>query len=205
MGYRAYKAPALSRRRKVTHHAREKESLVGLAAAAACCMVGGAGGGLPLEAGHEDNGSAGCAEQRTGRAVCVGVGQRQPTLFAGVYGGLCGGCYRSRDRPKEHPSRRGAWLGGLGRCVPVKQVLHGQARNEPAADPTFSHRDTRTIGNRWLACAMSFSTLAAPRKKPTSTFRNCWARRLSPPPATIRAKAAAAVTASTTSSPGAIL
>ncbi len=69
MGCRAYKAPALSRRRKVAHHAGKKESLVGLAAAAACCMVGGAGGGLPLAAGHEDNGSAGCAEQRTGRAV----------------------------------------------------------------------------------------------------------------------------------------
>ena len=52
MGYRAYKAPALSRRRKVVHHAGKKEPLVGLAAAAACCMVGGAGGGLPLAAGH---------------------------------------------------------------------------------------------------------------------------------------------------------
>ena len=55
--------------------------MVGLAAAAACCMVGSTGGGLPLEAGHENNGSAGCAEQRTGRAVCVGVGQRQPALL----------------------------------------------------------------------------------------------------------------------------
>ena len=51
-------------------------------------MVGGVGGGLPLAAGHEDNGSAGCAEQRTGRAVCVGVEPRQPALFAGVHGGL---------------------------------------------------------------------------------------------------------------------
>ena len=41
-----------------THHAGKKESLVGLAAAAARCMVGGTGGGLPLAAGHEDNGSA---------------------------------------------------------------------------------------------------------------------------------------------------
>ena len=69
MGYRAYKAPALSRRRKVVHHAGKKEPLVGLAAAAAHCVVGGVGGGLPLAAGHENNGSAGCAEQRTGRAV----------------------------------------------------------------------------------------------------------------------------------------
>ena len=52
-----------------THHAGKKEPLVGLAAAAARCMVGGAGSGLPLAAGHEDNGSVGCAEQRTGRAV----------------------------------------------------------------------------------------------------------------------------------------
>ena len=69
MGCRAYKTPALSRRRKVVHHAGKKESLVGLAAALATCVVGGAGGGLPLAAGHENNGSAGCAEQRTGRAV----------------------------------------------------------------------------------------------------------------------------------------
>ncbi len=46
---------------------------MGLAAAAARCLVGGAGGGLPLAAGHENNGSAGCAEQRTGRAVLLGV------------------------------------------------------------------------------------------------------------------------------------
>ena len=52
-----------------THHAGKKESLVGLAAAAARCMVGGTGGGLPLAAGNENNGSVGCAEQRTGRAV----------------------------------------------------------------------------------------------------------------------------------------
>ena len=51
---------------------------MGLAAAAACCMVGGAGGGLPLAAGHENSGSVGCAEQRTGRAVCVGVGADSP-------------------------------------------------------------------------------------------------------------------------------
>ena len=61
---------------------------MGLAAAAARCMVGGAGGGLPLAAGHGDNGSAECVKQRTGRAVCVGVESRQPTLFAGVHGGL---------------------------------------------------------------------------------------------------------------------
>ena len=114
MGYRAYKAPALSRRRKVVHHAGKKEPLVGLAAAAAHCVVGGVGGGLPLAAGHENNGSAGCAEQRTGRAVCVGVGQQQPALFAGVYGDLRGGGYRGRDGSEEHPPRRGAWLGGLG-------------------------------------------------------------------------------------------
>ena len=88
--------------------------IVGMAAAAACCMLGGTGGGLPLAAGHEDNGSAGCAEQRTGRAVCVGVESRQPAIFAGVYGGLRGGGYRGRDRPEEHPPRRGAWLGGVG-------------------------------------------------------------------------------------------
>ena len=98
---------------------------MGLAAAAARCMVGGTGGGLPLAAGHEDNGFAGCAEQRTGRAVCVGVESRQPTLFACVHGGLCGSGYRGRDGLEEHLPRRGAWLGGLGRCVPVKQVLHG--------------------------------------------------------------------------------
>ena len=69
MGCRAYKTPALSRRRKVVHHAGKKESLVGLAAALATCVVGGAGGGLPLAARYENNGSAGCAEQRTGRAV----------------------------------------------------------------------------------------------------------------------------------------
>ncbi len=101
MGCRAYKAPALSRRRKVAYHAGKKEPLVGLAAAAARCMVGGAGGGLPLAAGHEDNGSAGCAEQRTGRAVCVGVEQRQPALFACVYGDLCGSGYRGRDGQKN--------------------------------------------------------------------------------------------------------
>ena len=55
--------------KKGSLHAGKKESLVGLAAAAACCMVGSTGGGLPLEAGHENNGSVGCAEQRTGRAV----------------------------------------------------------------------------------------------------------------------------------------
>jgi hypothetical protein len=114
MECRAYKAPALSRRRKVVHHAGKKEPLVGLAAAAACCMVGGAGGGLPLAAGHENNGSAGCAEQRTGRAVCVGVGQRQPALSVGVYGDLRGGDYRGRDGSEEHPPRCRAWLGGLG-------------------------------------------------------------------------------------------
>ena len=83
--------------------------MVGLAAAATTCMVGGAGGGLPLAAGHEDNGSAGCAEQRTGRAVCVGVGQQQPALFAGVHGDLRGSGYCSRDRSEEHPPRCGAW------------------------------------------------------------------------------------------------
>ena len=88
MGCRAYKTPAPSRRGKVVHHAGKKEPLVGLAAAAARCMVGGAGGGLPLAAGHGDNGSAECVKQRTGRAVCVGVESRQPTLFAGVHGGL---------------------------------------------------------------------------------------------------------------------
>ena len=106
--------------KKGSLHAGKKESLVGLAAAAACCMVGSTGGGLPLEAGHENNGSAGCAEQRTGRAVCVGVGQQQPALFAGVYGDLRGGGYRGRDGSEEHPPRCGAWLGGVGRCVPVK-------------------------------------------------------------------------------------
>ena len=108
MGCRAYKTLALSRRRKVAYHAGKKESLVGLAAAAARCMVGGTGGGLPLAAGHEDNGSAGCAEQRTGRAVCVGVEPRQPALFAGVYGDLRGGGYRGSYRPEEYPPRRGA-------------------------------------------------------------------------------------------------
>ena len=144
MGCRAYKTPALSRRRKVAYHAGKEEPLVGLAAAPATCVVGGAGGGLPLEAGHEDNGSAECVKQRTGRAVCVGVGQRQPALFACVYGDLRGGGYRGRDGSEEYPPRCGAWLGGVGRCVPVKQVLHGQARVESAADPTLSHWD------RWL-------------------------------------------------------
>ena len=75
---------------------------MGLAAAAATCVVGCAGGGLPLAAGYENNGSAGCAEQRTGRAVCVGVGQRQPALSVGVYGDLRGGDYRGRDGSGEH-------------------------------------------------------------------------------------------------------
>ena len=97
-----------------THHAGKKEPLVGLAAAVAPRVVGGAGGGLPLAAGYENNGSVGCAEQRTGRAVCVGVGQQQPALFAGVYGDLRGGGYRGSYRPEEYPPRRGAWLGGLG-------------------------------------------------------------------------------------------
>ena len=101
---------------------------MGLAAAPATCVVGGADGGLPLAAGHENNGSAGCAEQRTGRAVCVGVESRQPALFAGVHGGLCGSGYRGRDGSEEYPPRCGAWLGGVGRCVPAEQVLHGQAR-----------------------------------------------------------------------------
>ena len=105
MGCRAYKTLALSRRRKVAYHAGKKESLVGLAAAAARCMVGGAGGGLPLAAGHGDNGSAECVKQRTGRAVCVGVESRQPTLFAGVHGGLCGSGYRGRDGSEEYPPR----------------------------------------------------------------------------------------------------
>ena len=34
----------------------------------------------------------------------------------------------------------------------------------------------KTIGNRWSVCATSFSILAAPRKKPTNMFRNCWAK-----------------------------
>ena len=143
MGCGTANALALSRRRKVAHHAGKKESLVGLAAAAAHCVVGGAGGGLPLAAGHENNGSAGCAEQRTGRAVCVGVESRQPTLFACVHGGLYGSSYRGRDGSEEHLPWCGAWLGGLGRCVPVKQVLHGQARTEPAADAAFLHWNRR--------------------------------------------------------------
>ena len=98
---------------------------MGLAAAPATCVVGGAGGGLPLAAGYENNGSVGCAEQRTGRAVCIGVGRRQLALFTCVYGDLCGSGYRGRDGSEEHPPRRGAWLGGLGRCVPIEQVLHG--------------------------------------------------------------------------------
>ena len=69
MECRANKTPALTRRRKVAHHAGKKEPLVGLAAAAAPRVVGGTGGGLPLAAGNENNGSVGCAEQRTGRAV----------------------------------------------------------------------------------------------------------------------------------------
>ena len=40
-----------------------------ITAAAAPRVVGGTGGGLPLAAGNENNGSVGCAEQRTGRAV----------------------------------------------------------------------------------------------------------------------------------------
>ena len=44
---------------------------MGLAAAPATCVVGGAGGGLPLAAGYENNGSAGCTEQRTGRAFSL--------------------------------------------------------------------------------------------------------------------------------------
>ena len=98
-----------------------------MAAAAAHRVVGGAGGGLPLAAEHENNGSAGCAKQRTGRAVCVGVEPRQPALFAGVYGGLCGGHYRGRDRPEEHPPRRGAWLSGMGRYVKIELSERGKA------------------------------------------------------------------------------
>ncbi len=106
MGCRAYKTPALSRRRKVAYHAGKKEPLMGLAAAAARCLVGGTGGGLPLAAGHEDNGSVGCAEQRAGReAVCVGVEQDSPRFFVGVYGGLCGSGYCGRDGSEEHPPR----------------------------------------------------------------------------------------------------
>ena len=26
---------------------------------------------------------------------------------------------------QKNTARRGAWLGGLGRCVPIEQVLHG--------------------------------------------------------------------------------
>ena len=77
-GCRANKTPALSRLRKVAHHAGKKRTLVGLAAAVAPRVVGGAGGGLPLAAGHENNGSAGCAEQRTGRTVCVAWSQGSP-------------------------------------------------------------------------------------------------------------------------------
>ena len=42
MGCRAYKTPALSRRRKVAYHAGKKEPLVGLAAAAARHYFGAA-------------------------------------------------------------------------------------------------------------------------------------------------------------------
>ncbi len=105
MGCRAYKTLALSRRGKVVLHAGKKESLVGLAAAAARCVVGGAGGGLPLAAGHECCGSAGCTEQRTGRAVCVGVGPRQRALFAGVYRDLrdCRRCVAVTDQKNTRP------------------------------------------------------------------------------------------------------
>ena len=58
-----------------------------------------------------------CTEQRTGRAVCVGVESRQPALFACVYGDLRGSAYRGCVGSEEYPPRRGAWLGGLGRCV----------------------------------------------------------------------------------------
>lgn len=88
MGCRAYKTPAPSRRGKVVHHAGKKEPLVGLAAAAARCMVGGAGGGLPLAAGHGDNGSAECVKQRTGRAFALVWSQDSPRfllVFTVVY------------------------------------------------------------------------------------------------------------------------
>ena len=61
---------------------------MGLAAAPATCVVGGAGGGLPLAAGHENNGSAGCAEQRTGRAFALAWSQDSPRfllVFTVVY------------------------------------------------------------------------------------------------------------------------
>ena len=43
------------------------------------------------------------------------------------------------------------------------------------------------------------------RERNPQMFRNCWARKPSPPPATTRAKVAAEVTASTASNPGATL
>lgn len=63
----------------------------------------------------------------------------------------------------------------------------------------------RMIGSRWWAYVTSFSISAAPRKKPTNMFRNCWEKKPSPPPAITKARDAAAVTASTTNNPGAIL
>lgn len=58
---------------------------------------------------------------------------------------------------------------------------------------------------------MEYTVLEQPQppeqgpEEATPMFRNCWARKPSPRPAITKAKGAAAVTASTTSNPGAIL
>ena len=46
MGYRAYKAPALSRRRKVVHHAGKERTLGGSGCCRCPLWVGGVGGGF---------------------------------------------------------------------------------------------------------------------------------------------------------------
>mgnify|MGYP000320366630 CR=1 FL=1 len=48
---------------------REERTLGGFGCCRCPSCGGGTGGGLPLAAGNENNGSVGCAEQRTGRAV----------------------------------------------------------------------------------------------------------------------------------------
>ena len=90
---------------------------MGLAAAAACCMVGGAGGGLPLEAGHENTALLDALNSALAEPFALAWSQDSPRLFTCVHGGLCGSGYRGRDGSEEHPPRRRAWLGGLGRCV----------------------------------------------------------------------------------------
>ena len=85
-------------------------------------------------------------------------------------------------------------------CVPALFSAPSSCKTWHSSKPCI-----KTIGNRWSVCVMSFSTSAAPKKKPTSMFRNCWGKKRFPLPATTKARGAAAATASTTSNPGATL